>query len=244
MPHLGEVALEKIEQRTFGAAAQDLGDEGPTRLEDPRGEVVRRLRASIAAEAALRIVSGALVEGLVEDDAGRVKGLRLGDGSTYACEEVVIAAGTYYVQVEEAGNNATIAAYRRALALGADGTLLAAWSDFLLEEPELWGVEMLAADSVDIRLVLKTQPGMQWKVMRELRIRLKEALDAAAIEIPFQQRTLWIRNEGEVAAGPLAAGEGGAEDLDEDDDEDQDEGAGADDRDDPGGDADGQEADQ
>lgn len=118
------------------------------------------------------------------------------------------------------------------------------WAGMLLEEPELWGVEMLAADSVDIRLVLKTEPGMQWKVMRELRIRLKEALDAAGIEIPFQQRTLWIRNEGEVAAGPLAAGGGGAEDLDEDDDEDQDEGAGADDRDDPGGDADGQEADQ
>lgn len=71
------------------------------------------------------------------------------------------------------------------------------WNHALLEEPELWGVEMLAADSVDIRLVLKTQPGEQWRVMRELRIRLKEALDEADIEIPFQQRTLWIRNEGD-----------------------------------------------
>jgi small conductance mechanosensitive channel len=71
-----------------------------------------------------------------------------------------------------------------------------AWSDVVLEEPELWGVEMLAPDSIDIRLVLKTKPGEQWRVMRELRIRLKEALDAAGIEIPFQQRTLWIRNEG------------------------------------------------
>lgn len=96
-----------------------------------------------------------------------------------------------------------------------------AWSDFLLEEPELWGVEMLAADSVDIRLVLKTQPGMQWKVMRELRIRLKEALDAAAIEIPFQQRTLWIRNEGE--SDPGATPDGGAEQDDDAEDEDEDE---------------------
>ena len=59
------------------------------------GEVVRRLRASIASEAALRVVAGAIVEGLVENDAGRVTGLRLGDGSTYACEEVVIAAGAW-----------------------------------------------------------------------------------------------------------------------------------------------------
>ena len=101
----------------------------------------------------------------------------------------------------------------------------AAWSDLLLEEPELWGVEMLAADSVDIRLVLKTQPGMQWKVMRELRIRLKEALDAAGIEIPFQQRTLWIRNEGEADGGVPPEGGADEDDLDEDDvddDEDQD----------------------
>lgn len=96
------------------------------------------------------------------------------------------------------------------------------WSGMLLEEPELWGVEMLAADSVDIRLVLKTEPGMQWKVMRELRIRLKDALDAAGIEIPFQQRTLWIRNEGEAGAAPLAGGAGEDEDLDEDDDDGQD----------------------
>ncbi|MCB9371683.1 MAG: mechanosensitive ion channel family protein [Microthrixaceae bacterium] len=86
------------------------------------------------------------------------------------------------------------------------------WRLLLLEEPELWGVEMLAADSVDIRLVLKTRPGMQWKVMRELRIRLKEALDAEGIEIPFQQRTLWIRNEGDPASAPLPPGGADADD--------------------------------
>jgi len=93
------------------------------------------------------------------------------------------------------------------------------WSGMLLEEPELWGVEMLAADSVDIRLVLKTQPGMQWKVMRELRIRLKEALDAAGIEIPFQQRTLWIRNEAEAGAAPSAGGGGDDEEPDDAEDD-------------------------
>ena len=96
------------------------------------------------------------------------------------------------------------------------------WIDLLLEEPELWGVELLAADSVDIRLVLKTKPGMQWKVMRELRIRLKEALDAAGIEIPFQQRTLWIRNEGGADAD--ATPDGGADDDEDEDEDDEDAG--------------------
>lgn len=69
------------------------------------------------------------------------------------------------------------------------------WKDLLLEEPELWGVESLDVDGIAIRLVIKTQPAEQWKVMRELRVRIKEALDLAGIEIPFAQRTVWVRNE-------------------------------------------------
>lgn len=70
--------------------------------------------------------------------------------------------------------------------------------------------------------------------MRELRIRLKEALDTAGIEIPFQQRTLWIRNEGEADAGPLAAGGSGGGDEVEDGDTDDEVDDDADDTDDAG----------
>ncbi len=68
-----------------------------------------------------------------------------------------------------------------------------AWSDSILEEPEVWGVEDLAADGVTIRLVVKTRPLAQWKVQRELRRRIKEAFDAESIEIPFPQRVIWHR---------------------------------------------------
>ena len=70
------------------------------------------------------------------------------------------------------------------------------WNDLILEEPEVWGVEDLGADSVVIRLVVKTKPLEQWKVARRLRERIKERFDAAGVEIPFPQRTLWLRQDG------------------------------------------------
>jgi small-conductance mechanosensitive channel len=66
---------------------------------------------------------------------------------------------------------------------------------FVLEEPEVWGVEDLGIDGVAIRLVVKTAPLEQWKVARELRRRIKEAFNEAGIEIPFPQRSLWLRSE-------------------------------------------------
>lgn len=67
------------------------------------------------------------------------------------------------------------------------------WSALVLEEPEVWGVEDLGADGVTIRLVVKTQPSAQFTVQRELRSRIKVALDEAGVEIPFPQRTVWVR---------------------------------------------------
>ncbi|MEY2589151.1 MAG: moderate conductance mechanosensitive channel [Acidimicrobiaceae bacterium] len=58
------------------------------------------------------------------------------------------------------------------------------WQRELLEEPEVWGVERIGSGGVDIRLVIKTRPASQFKVMRELRIRVKEALDERGIQAP------------------------------------------------------------
>jgi small-conductance mechanosensitive channel len=69
------------------------------------------------------------------------------------------------------------------------------WSEQILEEPEVWGVENLGHDAVTIRLVVKTKPLQQWAVARELRERIKVRFDTEGIEIPFPQRTLWIRDD-------------------------------------------------
>ncbi len=68
------------------------------------------------------------------------------------------------------------------------------WGELLLEDPEVWGVESIAADAIVIRLVLKTLPGQQWAVARELRQRIKARFDAEGVEIPFPQRSVWVRN--------------------------------------------------
>ena len=69
--------------------------------------------------------------------------------------------------------------------------------DELMESPEVAGIQNLGADGIAIRLSVKTSPAMQWAVERELRMRIKEAFDEAGIEIPFPQRTIWLRNEGD-----------------------------------------------
>jgi moderate conductance mechanosensitive channel len=74
-----------------------------------------------------------------------------------------------------------------------------AYRDLFIAAPEVWGVQSLGADGVDIRLVIKVKPAEQWALGRELRRRIKAAFDAADVEIPFPQRTVWLRTEEPVS---------------------------------------------
>jgi small conductance mechanosensitive channel len=78
------------------------------------------------------------------------------------------------------------------------------FSKLILEEPELSGVQELNADSIVIRLLVKTVPGQQWAVERELRKRVKKEFDAAGVRFPFPQQTVWLRSpDGPPGAGPV-----------------------------------------
>jgi small-conductance mechanosensitive channel len=83
--------------------------------------------------------------------------------------------------------------------------------DVVLEEPEVWGVEALSADAVVVRVVVKTVPLKQWDVARALRERIKTAFNRHGVEIPFPQRSIWVRTEGpgaETRVGGLAGRDG------------------------------------
>ncbi len=64
------------------------------------------------------------------------------------------------------------------------------WQGMLLEDLQVLGIEEWTETAVVIRAVVKTLPGKQWDVMRELRRRIKGRFNQAGIVIPFPQTLL------------------------------------------------------
>ncbi len=69
----------------------------------------------------------------------------------------------------------------------------------IIEEPVVQGVQAFGESAVVIRAVVKTDPAEQWAVSRMINGRLKKALDEAGIEIPFPQRTVWVKNDDDAS---------------------------------------------
>jgi small-conductance mechanosensitive channel len=86
------------------------------------------------------------------------------------------------------------------------------WRKLMLEKPEVWGAQELSSKEVTMRIVAKTAPMRQWEVARELRARVKAALDEAGVA-PAGPDTIVItappaitsENERETSDDPLRA---------------------------------------
>jgi moderate conductance mechanosensitive channel len=78
-----------------------------------------------------------------------------------------------------------------------------AWSSQLDGPVEVPGVEALGDSAVQIRTLIRTQPGSQWNAAREFRLRLKKRLDREGIEIPFPQRKVRVKVEGVVPSSDV-----------------------------------------
>ena len=59
------------------------------------------------------------------------------------------------------------------------------WAAVLLAEPESLGVEQITAEGVFLRLVVRSTNADQWRVGRELRMRLKERFVAEGVRTPL-----------------------------------------------------------
>lgn len=81
-----------------------------------------------------------------------------------------------------------------------------AWQARLDGDPEVLGVEQLGDKAVVVRSQVKTQPGAQWEVARELRRRFKRRLVAEGLESPILQRVVEMRpHPGRSPAEPTPA---------------------------------------
>jgi small-conductance mechanosensitive channel len=81
------------------------------------------------------------------------------------------------------------------------------WRKLMLEKPEVWGAQELSGKEVTMRIVAKTAPMRQWEVARELRARVKAALDAAGV-VPAGPDTIVITAPPPAAEALSDAGSG------------------------------------
>ncbi len=56
------------------------------------------------------------------------------------------------------------------------------WKGVVIEEPHVWGIEAIEPD-VTVRLTLKTAPMEQWRVAREMRLRIREAFASSDVAV-------------------------------------------------------------
>ena len=130
--------------------------------------------------------------GTVEEVTLRVTRLRDADGVTwYVRNGEVIRIGNKSqgfstalvdMPVSYAENAERVIAIIRevAVAMGADPE----WEDRLTEEPKVLGVETISGSTMTIRTIAQCAPGENFAVQRELRERIKNALDAAGVKAP------------------------------------------------------------
>ena len=102
--------------------------------------------------------------------------LRLGNLSQGWARVIIDLAVPYDADVEAVQN----AMLETATAMQQDPR----WKPVILERPEVWGIESISAEAIVIRLVVKTRAGGKDDVARELRARLKKALDALGVKLP------------------------------------------------------------
>ncbi|KZR60977.1 MULTISPECIES: hypothetical protein [Prochlorococcus] len=57
------------------------------------------------------------------------------------------------------------------------------WSDYLLDAPEILGIDQVQSSGCLIRVWIRTQPLAQWSVGREFRLQIKEAFDREGITL-------------------------------------------------------------
>jgi small conductance mechanosensitive channel len=150
--------------------------------------------------------------GVVEEVSLRTTVLRSHDGTVWHVPNGVVQRVGNLSQLWSVAVIDVDVAYDTDLSSARELLLQAAtevsqWDDFrdvILEPPQVLGVEALAADGITIRLTVKVSPGSQWQFQRAVRQHVKRVFDDAGVEIPFPQRTVWMRVDNDGPPSDLA----------------------------------------
>lgn len=156
-------------------------------------------------------IKAAGVAGVVEEVGLRVTKLRDWSGEVHVIPNGRIDITT---NLSRAGSRALVevgvayeADLRRAMAVMQEACDRAARElPAITEGPTVLGVKELGESGVTLLVWARTQPLEQWGVERELRLRLKEALEAAGIEIPYPRVVVYERSGRGVDGGQVSRG--------------------------------------
>lgn len=108
--------------------------------------------------------------------------LRVGNKSQGWARVIIDLPVPYHADLEEVKE--TILTTAKGLATDPQ------WRRKVLETPEIWGVESVTAEALVVRLVVKTRSPDQWDIARELRMRIKLALDGLGVNVPSLNRMI------------------------------------------------------
>lgn len=84
------------------------------------------------------------------------------------------------------------------------------YAEDLRDPPEVWGIDSFTADGYVLRLVVGTRPAAQWRVMRELRVRLHAAFPAAGLRFAGARPELWVHEVGADTSDGTGGDTGGS----------------------------------
>jgi len=114
--------------------------------------------------------------------------LRVGNMSQGWARVIIDLAVPYDVDLE--------AVQEKVLGTARDMAANTKWKSRILEKPEIWGIESISAEAIVLRLVVKTASASKDDVARELRARLKRALDEAGVKLPALNSIVLTGSEG------------------------------------------------
>ncbi|TFD67383.1 mechanosensitive ion channel family protein [Cryobacterium sp. Hb1] len=82
------------------------------------------------------------------------------------------------------------------------------WRAFILEKPEIWGLESISAEALVTRLVVKTRVSAKWDFARDLRLHMKKALDGMGVPLTPLNSVVMTTGDGTLEGSTSEPAEG------------------------------------